>query len=87
MTNTQTGDLDIFTRAELEAQVDLHYHDGQRLYESARATGDRAAMSAAMDQFELQGAACLELARRFAEIPGSMGTGNVNDDAEESPDA
>lgn len=73
MTNTQTpaSDLDIFTRAELEQQSDLYYANGTRLYAAAKATTPGLAghllMSAAMEQFELQGAVCLELARRFAE--------------------
>lgn len=71
MTNTQTpGDLDIFTNLELERQSDLYYANGTRLYTAAKATTGPAGhllMSAAMEQFELQGAVCLELARRFAE--------------------
>ena len=64
------GDLDVFTSAELEQQSDLYYANGSRLYAAAKATDGLAGhllMSAAMEQFELQGAVCLELARRFAE--------------------
>lgn len=77
MTNTQTAsDLDIFTTPELERQSDLYYANGTRLYAAAIGyaghTGQAGhaghlLMSAAMEQFELQGAACLELACRFAE--------------------
>lgn len=64
------SDLDIFTTPELEQQADLYYATGIRLYAAAGATpghDGHLLMAAALEQFELQGAALMQLARRFAD--------------------